>query len=467
MQEFIGKDFLLKNETARTLYHNYAAKMPVVDYHCHINPQEIYENKKFADITEAWLGGDHYKWRLMRANGVDEKYITGNATNWEKFEAFAKTLPRAIGNPVYHWAHLELKRYFGCETPLNADTAKEVWEFCNQKLQSDENLRVRGIIQQSGVTTIVTTDDPIDTLEWHTKIKEDTSFTTKVLPAWRPDKAINIDRAEFSDYMSKLSVASAVVIDTMSALYKALAARMEYFAAVGCKASDHGVDNVVYAPATEAELDAILQKGLCGEPITPHEANQYKYNVLQFLGQEYACRGWVMEIHFGAMRNVNSKGFAALGADTGYDCISPANNMPGLAQLLNDLNELDRLPQTLIFSLNPGDDAAINTLAGCFQQGGVRGRVQQGSAWWFNDNITGMVNQMTSFANLSVLGNFVGMLTDSRSFMSYTRHEYFRRILCNLLGTWVEEGAYPSDMQALGSMVQDICYNNAMAYFGY
>lgn len=467
MKEFIGTDFLLDSKTAAALYHDYAAKMPIVDYHCHISPQEIYENKRFNNLADAWLGGDHYKWRLMRTNGVDEKYITGNSTPWEKFEAFAETLPRAIGNPVYHWAHLELKRYFGCHIPLSKQTAKEVWGFCNNQLQTDDSLRVRGIIERSNVTTIVTTDDPVDSLKWHIKLKQDTGFKTQVLPAWRPDKAINIDRAEFADYMGKLSEVSAVVVDSMHALYKALAARMEYFAAAGCKASDHGVDNVVYAPATEEELDKIIQKGLCGEPLTPQEIDQYKYNVMEFLGREYACRGWVMEIHFGAVRNVNSKSFASLGPDTGYDSASPADNMAGLGKLLDTLHADDHLPKTLIFSLNPADDTAINTLAGCFQQGGVRGKVQQGSAWWFNDHIPGMTAQMTSFASLAVLGNFVGMLTDSRSFMSYTRHEYFRRILCNLLGKWVENGEYPNDIETLGAIVQDICYNNAMKYFEY
>lgn len=467
MKDFMGENFLLKSETAQKLYHEYAATMPIVDYHCHINPQEIYENKQFKDITEVWLGGDHYKWRVMRTNGAEEKYVTGNSSNWEKFEAFATALPRAIGNPMYHWTHLELKRYFDCEIPLNAKTAKRVWDICNEKLQNDESLRVRGIIERSGVTTIVTTDDPVDTLEWHDKLRRDETFATKVLPAWRPDKAMNIGKDGFCEYIARLSEVSAVVIDSTAALHKALAARMEYFAAMGCKASDHGVDNVTYAPATEQELDEILQKGLCNEPLTQHEINQYKYNLLRFLGQEYAAHGWVMEIHFGAVRNVNGQGFAALGPDTGFDSISSADNMSGLGLLLDDLNSEDKLPKTLIFSLNPNDDAAINTLAGCFQQGGTKGKVQQGAAWWFNDNNAGMVAQMTSFANLAVLGNFVGMLTDSRSFLSYTRHEYFRRILCNMLGQWVEDGEYPNEIEDLGKMVQDICYNNTMAYFGY
>ncbi|MFV0411836.1 MAG: glucuronate isomerase [Oscillospiraceae bacterium] len=467
MKPFMDEDFLLASETAQTLYHSYAAKMPIIDYHCHINPQQIFENHKFADLAEAWLGGDHYKWRLMRSVGTDEKYVTGSATGWEKFYAFAQTLEKCIGNPVYHWAHLELKRYFGCSLPLNTKTAREIWDLCNEKLQNDPALQVRGIIEASRVTTVVTTDDPIDSLEWHEKLRQDQSFATKVLPAWRPDKAVNINQPGFVAYVEALSAAAGLAIADMKGLQSALAARMQHFANHGCKASDHGISGVAYAPASAEAGDDIFKKRLAGEEVTAQEIAIYQYALMLFLGREYARLGWVMELHFGAQRSINSKMLEALGPDTGYDTIDPVPRMPGLAEFLNRLNAEDLLPKTLIFSLEPADNAVINSLVGAFQQSGIGGKVQQGSAWWFNDTKTGMVEQITSFANFAPLGNFVGMLTDSRSFLSYTRHEYFRRILCNLLGGWVENGEYPADLAGLGALVQDISYNNAITYFGY
>ncbi|MEM1484337.1 glucuronate isomerase [Oscillospiraceae bacterium PP1C4] len=466
MKTFMDENFLLDTETAKSLYHDYAERMPILDYHCHINPAEIAQNRKFDNITQAWLGGDHYKWRLMRTNGVDEKYITGNGTDREKFQKFAEALPKAIGNPVYHWTHLELKRYFDCDLPISGETAEEIWNLCNQKLQED-SLSVRGIIERSNVTTIATTDDPVDSLEWHQKLKDDPTCKISVHPAWRPDKIMYIERDEFVPYLKTLEAVSGVTINSMASVYSALKKRLDHFDSMGCSASDHGVNAVVYAPADEDTLNKILEKRMEGKTLSNAETDAFKYALLIFLGKEYQKLNWVMQIHYGALRNTNGIGFKALGADTGFDAINNDNGMQGLAAFLDELNVQNSLPKTIIFSLNPNDNAAINTITGCFQAAGTPGKVQQGAAWWFNDTKTGMIDQMTSFANLSLLGNFIGMLTDSRSFLSYTRHEYFRRILCNLLGTWVENGEYPADMKALGKMVEDISYNNAMQFFGY
>lgn len=468
MKPFMGEDFLLEGDMAKTLYHNIAAKMPIVDYHCHISPKEIYENKAFENITEAWLAGDHYKWRQMRVLGLEESIITGAASPKEKFFAFAAMMPMAAGNPIYHWAHLELKRYFSCNLPLCEENAEAIWTLCNEKLRQDPGLRVRGIIERSQVTTVVTTDDPVDTLEWHEKLREDSSFKTKVLPAFRPDKAINIHKDGFVDYIKRLGLAAGVTIASFASLTKALRARIEFFHSMGCRASDHGIDEVPPdALASEEQLDNTLAQGLAGIALSREAVEAFQFAVLHFLGTEYHRKGWVMELHFGAQRNVNSSGFSLLGPDTGYDCIRPQNSMLGLAALLNSLNNEGTLPKTLIFSLNPNDNEAINTLCGCFGIAGTRGGVQQGAAWWFNDTLDGIRTQLTTFACQGLMGTFLGMLTDSRSFLSYTRHEYFRRIFCNLLGGWVDRGEYPDDMDGLKKLVEDVSYNNAMAYFGY
>lgn len=466
MKAFMDKDFLLTTETAQRLYHDYAEHTPIVDYHCHINPAQIASNYRFKNITEVWLGGDHYKWRVMRSNGVDERFITGDATDREKFMAFAEVLPKAIGNPMYHWCHLELKRYFDCDLTLNGDTAEEIWNHCNARLGQDD-MRVRGIIEKSKVTTIATTDDPVDSLEYHKAIAEDASCKVKVLPAWRPDKAINISKDGFTAYIKTLSQVSGVDITNMASLKAALVNRLDHFDKMGCKASDHGMDEAVYAPATEAEVDAILAKALLGETPNLLDTRRYQYAVLHFLACEYAQRDWVMELHFAVNRNPNSRMLQQLGPDTGFDCIDSRDCISALPAFLNSVNNEGKLPKTIIFSLNPGDNAAIGTLLGSFQGTEAAGKLQQGSAWWFNDTKGGMIQQMESLASLSLLGNFLGMLTDSRSFLSYTRHEYFRRILCELIGGWVENGEYPADMKYLGAMVQNICYNNAMNYFGY
>lgn len=466
MKQFMDKDFLLSNETAKTLYHDYAAKMPIIDYHCHINPAEIAENRQFKNITEVWLGGDHYKWRAMRSNGVDEKYITGDATDREKFQKWAETLPKAIGNPLYHWTHLELRKYFGYEGVLNGETAEEVWNLCNEKLQSGK-LNVRDIIAMSDVKVICTTDDPVDNLEYHKQIAADSTCNVKVLPAWRPDKAINIEKETFVAYIRHLAEVSEIAITNLESLFVALNLRLDFFHDMGCRASDHGLDYVLYNAASAEEVDAIFQKALAGETVSYDEMEKYKTALLVFLGEAYAKRGWVMQLHYGAIRDNNKAMFAKLGPDTGFDCINTRNCAEGTAAFLNALQAKGQLPKTIIYSLNPNDNASIGTILGCFQGSEVAGKIQQGSAWWFNDTKQGMIDQMTSLANLSVLGNFVGMLTDSRSFLSYTRHDYFRRILCNLLGTWVENGEYPADMTTLGQMAQDISFNNTNKYFGF
>ncbi len=467
MKQFMDRNFLLDTKTAQELYAKYAdmTKIPVVDYHCHINPQEIFEDRKFENIAQVWLGGDHYKWRQMRTNGVDEKYITGDAGDREKFQEWAKILPRLIGNPLYIWSHLELRYYFGYQGHLNADTAEEVWNLCNEKLQKDD-LTVRGLIKKSNVRLICTTDDPVDTLEWHEKIAADETFDVQVLPAWRPDKAMNIEKSDFTDYMKKLSDVSGIAITDFASLKKALANRMDYFAAHGCSVSDHGLEYVMYESVTEEEADAIFKKALAGSVLSPTEQIRYKTAFMLAVAKEYHRRNWVMQLHYGAKRDNNGFMFKKLGPDTGFDCINNYAPSAQLADFLNALSLNDTVPKTIVYSLNPVDDAAIGSIIGCFQ-GGVRGKIQQGSAWWFNDHYTGMTNQMKSLASLSTFGNFVGMLTDSRSFLSYTRHDYFRRILCRMVGEWVENGEYPYDEAALADIVKGISYNNAVEYFGF
>ena len=464
MSKFLDKNFLLNTKTSRKLYFDYAEKLPIIDYHCHVNPKEIYEDKHFANITELWLSGDHYKWRLMRSNGVDEYYVTGGATPYEKFVKFAELLPKAIGNPMYHWCHLELKKYFGYTGVLNGQTAKEVWDLCEKKLK-EENISVRSIIKDSNVQMIGTTDDPIDTLEYHKLLKEDNIFDTVVAPSFRPDKALNLEKADWTEYIKKLEVVSGVEIKDLNSIKSALTNRIEYFNNHGCKASDHGLDKMIYVETSEDEMNKIISKALAGKSVTAEEVESVKTELLVHCAREYNRLGWVMQLHYNCMRNPNSKAFATLGADTGFDCIGPDNGSRKLASLLDRLNKENNLPKTIIYSLDPSDNQFIDTLIGAFQGTEVQGKIQHGSAWWFNDNKQGMRDQLTSLANLSLLGNFVGMLTDSRSFLSYTRHEYFRRILCSLIGEWVENGEYPCDYDALGKIVSDICHHNAQKYF--
>lgn len=465
MKPFMDKDFLLTTPTAKKLFHEFAADMPIIDYHCHVNPQEIYEDRRFENITQVWLGGDHYKWRVMRSNGVEEKYITGDASDREKFQKFAEALPNAIGNPMYHWCHLELKKYFGYEGTLNGDTAEEVWNLCNKKLQ-EPDMSVRGIIAQSNVAFVGTTDDPIDSLEWHKKLKEDPAIKTVVAPSFRPDKALNIEKEGWKEYIEKLAQVSGVEIKDSASLEEALAKRIAFFDEVGCRASDHGLDYVMYRPADRAVLDTAFAKAMDGQELTLEEVEGFKTELLLFCARQYAKRGWVLQIHYNCQRNPNKKMLAKLGPDTGYDVINTVNGATAVTGVLNALEETNELPRTILYSLNPADNQLLDTIIGAFQGSEVPGKIQHGSAWWFNDTKSGMQEQMKSLANLGLLGNFVGMLTDSRSFLSYTRHEYFRRILCELIGNWVENGEYPNDEKALESIVKGISYNNAARYFG-
>lgn len=461
----MNADFLLSTQTARTLYHEYAEPMPIIDYHCHVSPREIYEDRRFRDLYEVWLEGDHYKWRLMRGSGVEERFITGDAPAREKFQKFAETLPRAIGNPLYHWCHLELKNYFGYNGVLSGETAQEVWDLCREKLQSPD-MGVRGLIAQSGVAFIGTTDDPADSLEWHKKIADDSTIKTTVAPSFRPDKALNIHKTGWRNYIEALGQVCGTDICTLEGLKSALAARMDHFAAHGCRASDHGLDHMVFRPAPQEQAEAIFQKALTGEAVTPEETENFQTALLLFCAQKYSELGWVMQIHYNCIRNPNSAMFRKLGPDTGFDCMGPGDGSAALAGFLDALTAQGRLPKTILYSLDPGDDAFLDTLIGSFQGPEVPGKLQHGAAWWFNDSFHGIIRQLTSLASLGVLGNFVGMLTDSRSFLSYTRHEYFRRILCRLLGGWVEEGMYPDDPETVGGLVRDVCYHNAARYFG-
>ncbi len=463
MKKFMDEDFLLTTETAKNLYHNYAEKLPIIDYHCHLSPQEIYEDVRYENITQVWLGADHYKWRQMRSNGVEEKYITGDASDREKFQKWAETLEKAIGNPLYHWSHLELKKYFGYEGHLCGDTAQEVWDLTSEKLKQ-ENMSARGLILQSNVDTICTTDDPIDSLEWHRKIKED-GFEVKVLPAWRPDKAMNIEKADFAQYITKLAQVSGVEIKDFDSLIEALKNRMDFFAENGCTVSDHGLEYVMYESYEPAEVNEIVKTRLSDGILTKTEERKYKTAFMTALGREYAKKNWVMQLHYGVQRDLNKKVFNALGPDAGIDAINTYSSSIEMGQYLNALAIDDSLPKTIIYSLNPADNAAIGTVIGCFQDSSAVGKIQHGAAWWFNDHKTGMMEQMTSLANLGLLGNFVGMLTDSRSFLSYTRHEYFRRIMCELIGGWVENGEYPDDEKALKQIVEGISYYNCKNYF--
>lgn len=464
MKKFMDKDFLLTSETSKKLYHDYAEVTPIIDYHCHINPQEIAEDKKFDNITQVWLGGDHYKWRQMRSNGVEEKYITGDATDREKFQKWAETLEKAIGNPLYHWSHLELQRYFGYEGALNGETAEEVWNLCNEKLKT---MSARSIMKESNVTLICTTDDPIDDLRHHIAIKEDETFDIQVLPTWRPDRALAIEKGDFADYIKELSKVSGIEVNNFATWKEAITNRMEFFHEVGCRISDHGLLYIPYVEATEEEVNDIFVRALSGEKLSEKEEMQFKTACMLYVGAEYSRLGWAMQLHFGVTRNNNTRMFNKLGADTGFDGIYNRVSIDQLSSYLDALNKEEKLPKTILYSLNPVDNAAIGVLIGCFQEAGVCGKIQQGSAWWFNDHKTGMIEQMTSLGNLGLLGNFIGMLTDSRSFLSYTRHEYFRRIMCELIGTWVENGEYPNDEKVLEKLVKNISYNNAMNYFGF
>ncbi|GKU23478.1 glucuronate isomerase [Clostridium folliculivorans] len=464
MKKFMDENFLLSNETAVKLFHDYSKNMPIIDYHCHLNPKEIYENKRFKNITEVWLYGDHYKWRAMRSNGVDENTITGDASDYDKFLAWAKTLQVAIGNPLYHWTHLELQRFFGIYEPLTEKTAPQIWDKANEILNAGD-FAARDLIKKSNVKAICTTDDPVDSLEYHIKLKEIKDFDVKVLPTFRPDKGIEINRATFLPWVKKLEEVSGKVINDYEVFLQAFESRVEFFHSVGCRVSDHALDTVVYADSTKEEAAEIFAKALKGEAISFEEEKKYKTFTLGFVAKIYHKLGWAMQLHIGALRNNNTRMFNKLGADTGFDSINDGQVAEALSRFLDSLNREDLLPKTILYTLNPKDNYVLGTMLGNFQGGGIPGKIQFGSGWWFNDSIDGMTQQMKSLANLGLLSRFVGMLTDSRSFLSYPRHEYFRRIVCNLIGEWVENGEVPHNIELLGSIVQDISYRNAKEYF--
>ncbi len=460
----MDEDFLLSTDTAKKLYHEVAEKLPIIDYHCHISPQEIYEDKKFDNLTQVWLGGDHYKWRVMRAAGIPEEKITGDADDREKFRAFAGTMPQIIGNPIYHWSHLELQRGFGIMEPLNPDTADDIYDRANKALSQ---LSARKLMEKFHVKAICTTDDPVDDLNWHEKLAADETMTIQVLPAFRPDKGVNIEKAGFAEYIRKLSAVTGRRISKTADVTEALLERIDYFAAHGCLCADHGLDYCMYADPDPAIADEAFAIAMSGKRPSKAQADAFKTLVTIACAKRYAELGWVMQIHFGCLRDVNKPQFARLGPDTGYDAVNSQSGVENVAPLLNAFLENGGLPKIILYSLNPNDNTALATIMACFQGGKEAGKMQLGSAWWFNDNRPGMRAQLTDLAANGVLGRFVGMLTDSRSFISYTRHEYFRRVLCELIGEWVESGQYPDDEKYLKQLVEDLCVNNTNDFFGF
>lgn len=465
MKPFLDDTFLLGSATAVRLFEDVAKHQPIIDYHCHLNPKEIYENRPYRNLTEVWLSGDHYKWRLMRAAGVDERYVTGDADDYEKFAAFARILPLAIGNPVHHWSHLELRRFFGVEETICEANAQAIWDKVNAKL-AGEGFRPRDFIVKSNVKVVCTTDDPTDSLEYHRKLREDASFPVKVLPSFRPDKGLEIARPAFREWVAKLAAAAGHRIADYDDLLAALVARVRFFHEIGGRISDHALDEVPYANTSHEAAAAVFAKAMRGEAVSKEEEYRYKTQTLLFLAEQYAAHGWAMQFHIHAHRNNRSRMFAKLGPDTGYDSINDLPLAYPLVRLLDLFDRENALPKTILYSLNPADYPVIATVAGSFQ-GGTPGKIQFGAAWWFNDTKEGMIAQMKMLADVGLLGRFVGMLTDSRSFLSYTRHEYFRRILCDLIGGWVENGEYPADWDTLSDLVRKICYENAREYFAF
>ena len=464
IKEFMGKDFLLTNEPAVKMFEA-ADKMPIFDWHCHLSPKEIYENKEPADIAEIWLAGDHYKWRAMRSCGIEEKYITGKETSgYEKFRAFASCMPSLIGNPMYHWCHLELRRYFGIEDILNEDTADSIWERANAKIKAG-GFAPRDLIAKSNVACVCTTDDPADSLEYHQLLaKENLPF--KVLPAFRPDKALGIEMPAFLPWLSDMEKRAGTKIDSFEKLCQVLKDRIDFFVSLGCRATDHAFAYVPCDEASAEEIEKIFASAKAGNTVSVEDSDKYKTALLRFLAKEYAKRDMVMELHIGPMRNNNTKLFGKIGPDTGFDSLDDQLIARKLSRFLDSLDVCDLLPRTVLFTLNPKDNYVLGSMLGNFQGPEAESKIQFGSAWWFNDNIDGMREQMKALGNLGALAKFVGMVTDSRSFVSYPRHEYFRRIMCNLLGEFVERGEYPYDEKALIKIAEDISYNNAVKYFG-
>lgn len=477
MKDFMDNDFLLTTETAKKLYHDHAEKMPIIDYHCHLQPKEIYEDKKFRNLSEAWLGagdryGDHYKWRALRARGYSEDSISGQIpgltveeSDRKKFDQFVESMPYFVGNPLYHWSHLEMRRYFDIYEIINEKNADVIWEKANKKL---ETLTARQMMYKFNVDTVCTTDDPTDSLEYHKLMNADKTLKVKVRPAFRPDKAINVELDWFEEWVNKLAKVVGYEIKDLRDLERALASRVEFFNEMGSRVSDHALDVVHYAPATYDEVNAVFHKGMKHEPISELEQDQYKGHILVFLGKLYNKYGWVQQYHIGALRNNSQSMLKKIGPDTGFDAIEDQVYMEKLSQLLGALDATDELPKTILYCLNPRDNYALMVLAGCFQKEGVKNRVQNGTAWWFLDQQDGMRQNMETMMQVAIIGQTVGMLTDSRSFLAYPRHEYYRRLLCQMLGNLVESGQYPvEELDRLGKIVEDICYNNAKEYFGF
>ena len=468
MKAFMDDDFLLETETARALFHGTAESQPIIDYHCHLDPQAIAENKKTGDLAEAWLGGDHYKWRQMRTLGVDERYVTGDAPPYEKFLAWASTVEKLIGNPLYHWTHLELRRFFGIDEPLTVKSAPDIWKRANSALQGD-GLSVKGIFGRFKVRMVGTTDDPADSLEWHHAIESGSApigaIDTMVCPSFRPDRALAIGAPGYSAYIEQLAAAGGVAIDSVEALIAALEARLDYFVSAGCRSADHGMDRPPALVLDDEAIDRAFQKAVRGGRVSPEEAEAFRTKVLAALAGAYARKNVVMQIHMNVIRDNNPRAFRTIGPNAGHDACFDERIARPLARFLGFVSERDPLPKTVLYSLNPKDYYPICTVMGCFQEGPDAGKLQLGSAWWFCDHRDGMEEQLRAVANLGMLPAFVGMLTDSRSFLSYSRHEYFRRILCNLIGRWVENGEYPYDLKALEGIVRGVSFENAERYF--
>ncbi len=467
MNAFMSEDFLLQTETAGILYHDFAAGMPIFDYHCHLPVSEIAEDKTFENLTQIWLKGDHYKWRAMRANGIEERFITGDATDYEKFEAWAATVPKTLRNPLYHWTHLELKRYFGISGKLlNPDTAKEFYDTCSEKLQT-KGFSARGILKRMNVRVVCTTDDPVDSLEHHSRIRRDRAFSIKVLPAFRPDKALGVESPEeFNRWVGQLEAVAGIPVTDFFSFLEAIKRRHDFFHEAGCRISDHGIEHPYAEDYSSKDIRRIFARVRQGKRPERHEVLQYKSAVMIELARMDAEKGWTQQFHLGALRNVNTRAMQLLGPDTGYDSIGDFEMARGLAKFLDTLDKESKLAKTILCVINPGDNELVASMIGNFQDGSIRGKMQFGAAWWFNDQKDGIERQINALSNMGLLSCFVGMLTDSRSFLSYPRHEYFRRVLCNVLGTDVENGEMPDDVELIGNMVKDICFRNAVSYFG-
>ena len=467
-KEFIHKNFFLDTKTASKLYHTYAEPLPIIDYHCHIPPKEVAQNRQFENMTQIWLAGDHYKWRAMRTCGVKEQFITGNASDWEKFEMWARTVPKTIRNPLYHWTYLELKRPFGISDKLlNEKTAKSIWEKCNAKLATP-GFTSQGIAKRMNVKVICTTDDPIDSLEYHEAYAKKGNGFTMMLPAFRPDKAMAVENVDvFLSYLQKLETVSGIEIKDFDSLIVAIRARHDFFHSRGCRVSDHGIETAYAEDYTDSEIRFIFKKLQKGKSPDAVETLKFKSAMMYEFGVMDYEKGWVQQLHLGALRNNNSRMMRVCGPDTGFDSIGDFEIARPLAKFLNKLDTENKLAKTILYNLNPRDNELMATMIGNFQDGSIAGKLQYGSGWWFLDQRDGMQKQIEALSNLGMLSQFIGMLTDSRSFLSYPRHEYFRRLLCNILGGEIEQGLIPNDMKLIGGMVQDICYNNAKKYFGF